>query len=82
MVVVLEVVVVVAVVLAVAVKVLTPRTCPPHPMSIAAAGAVGRWFAVASSRGIFRLCGRRGGGRGREYGCGRRPWMREERLLG
>ena len=36
-VVVLEVVVAVAVVLAVAVKVLTPRTCPPHPTSIAAA---------------------------------------------
>ena len=32
------------VVLAVAVKVLTPRTCPPHPTPIAATGAVGRFI--------------------------------------
>ena len=44
----------VVVTVAVAVKMLTSRTCPFHPTSIAAAGAVSRWFAAASSRRFFR----------------------------
>ena len=44
----------VVVAVAVAVEMLTARTRPPHLTSIAAAGAVGRWFAAASSRSIFR----------------------------